>query len=496
MNRHQTHAFVIASVVFGLLAAAPARAASVTKVERSTWGATGVPNYVTMYIYVPDQLATKPPIVAAHHSCGTAVSGYINSIKGIQAAADKNGFILILPEATGQNCWDVGTTKSLTHDGGGDTQAIVQMVKYALTKYDGDPARVYAMGGSSGAMMTQALMAVYPDVFKAGSARAGVAAACWADGFATSNQWSNNCAGGNTTKSAQQWGDLARGMYAGYTGHRPRIQLFHGTSDTTINYKNLAESIKQWTNVFGLSATPTSTDSLAGKANPNTYERQFWKNACGFTIFETWAGKNGTHSMNYEEDAILAFFGLDKAGGTDPEPACPADGSGGTGGASGSGGSGGVGGVSGGQSTGGAAPAAGSGGIAGSGGSGNPGAGGSATGGGANVTGGTPSGGGSPGTGGNASTTGGGGPTATGGSSPTGGSSGNGSGSGGRASAGTTGIPSSGSSAVAPPESESSGCGFVVGKARSTHAYGTAVALGLALLGFRRRKRGARRSRD
>src|SRR6185369_13422765 len=158
--------------------------------------------------------------------------------------ADKNGFIMILPDNPNQNCWDVGTSQALTHNGGSDTQAVVQMVKYALTKYNGDPARVYAMGGSSGAMMTQALLAVYPDVFRAGSARAGVAAGCWSAGF-DSMQWSNSCAAGTNTKTATEWGDGVRAMFAGYTGHRPRLQLFHGDADQTIHYPNLGEAIKE-----------------------------------------------------------------------------------------------------------------------------------------------------------------------------------------------------------------------------------------------------------
>ena len=197
-----------------------------------------------------------------------------------KAAADAQGFILILPDNPGQNCWDVGTTKSLKHDGGGDTQAVAQMIKYTLTKYNADPARVYIMGGSGGAMLVQAMLAVYPDLIRAGAARAGVAAGCWADGYASSNQWSNNCAGGNTTKTAQQWGDLVRAMYPGYTGHRPRLQTYQGDADTTISYKNTGEAIKEWTNVLGLSMTPTSTDT-GYKAQIATYNRQFWKNSCG-----------------------------------------------------------------------------------------------------------------------------------------------------------------------------------------------------------------------
>ncbi|KYF51789.1 esterase, partial [Sorangium cellulosum] len=321
MRRFQNRGLVVASISLGLLAATSAHAASVVKVDRSTWGASGVPDYVNMHIYVPDRLAENPPIVVASHSCSTPVSGFFNSISGIRAGADQNGFIIILPEAAGRNCWDVGTTKSLTHDGGGDTQAIAQMVKYTLTKYGGNPERVYAMGGSSGAMMTQALLAVYPDIFRAGAARAGVPAGCWADGFDPSNQWSGSCAGGRTSKTAEAWGDQVRAMYPGYTGHRPRLQIFHGTADATINFNNHREAIKEWTNVLGLSATPTSTDTTT-TANGTTYERQFWENECGQTVFEAWSGRDGAHSMPYEHDAILAFFGLDKAGAVDPETDC------------------------------------------------------------------------------------------------------------------------------------------------------------------------------
>src|SRR5579863_5526374 len=371
MNRYRKCAFAIASACLGLglCAALPAQGASLTMVPRSTWGASGVPSYMEMYIYVPDKLATNPPIYVSSHSCGSTATGQLGNIPISKAAADSNGFIMILPDNPGQNCWDVGTTASLSHNGGGDTEGVAQMVKYALTKYNGDPTRVYAMGGSGGAMMTQALMAVYPDVFRAGAARAGVPAGCWADGYSSSNQWSNNCAGGNTIKTAQQWGDLVRAMYPGYTGHRPRLQTYQGEADTTISYKNTGESIKEWTNVLGLSTTPTSTDT--GYKTPNaTYDRQFWSNACSYTVFQAWSSPGGTHSMPYEEAEILKFFGLDKAGGTDPEPDC--SGAGGAGGANnGGGGRAGTGGVVG---TGGSAGNAGPGGITGTGGPGTGGA--------------------------------------------------------------------------------------------------------------------------
>ncbi len=145
-------------------------------------------------------------------------------------------------------------------------------------------------------------------------------------------------------------------MDPGYTGHRPRLQIIQGDADEKISFKNSAEAIKQWTNVLALSTAPASTDMT--KTSIATYTRQFWQNACGYVVFETWAGHGGGHSMGYEEDAILKFFGLDVAAGTDPEPECPpggAAGAGGAGGASSGGASGTNGGAAGFSASGGAA---------------------------------------------------------------------------------------------------------------------------------------------
>ena len=512
MNRYQNHVLAVASICFGLLVAAPARAATLTQVTRSTWaGSASLPSYVGMYIYVPDKVATKPPIMVSAHSCGSTATGQMGNIPKIQAAADKNGFILILPDNPGQNCWDVGSSQSLKHDGGGDTQAVAQMVKYALSNYNGDATRVYIMGGSSGGMMTQAMLAVYPDVFKAGSARAGVPAGCWADGYASSNQWSNNCAGGNTTKTAQAWGDQVRAMYQGYAGHRPRVQTMQGEADTTISYKNTAEAIKEWTNVLGLSTTPTSTDTGYKAANA-TYDRQFWKNACGYTVLEAWSSPGGTHSMPYEEADVLKFFGLDVAGGSDPEDAaCSGDaGVSGTGGVSGSGGTTGAGGKDGGadlatpgtggvQGTGGGS---GSGGAVGTGGS-AAGTGGHSGSGGAVGTGGSAIGtGGSTGSGGTSAkggTTGSSGATGTGGSVGSGGSSAKGSGgegsggaqgSGGAAAQG--GNSGTGGSTSTVGGTSSTGCGCAVGSHAGRSGSEVAALLLAALVLVLRRQRRAR----
>lgn len=118
---------------------------------------------------------------------------------------------------------------ALTHNGGGDSQTIVNMVKYAVDKYGGDPDRVFTVGTSSGAMMTNVLIGAYPDVFKAGSVYSGVPDGCFYVAGATATAdppgWNNDCANGQVSKTAQQWGDLVRSYYPTFNGTRPRMQM-------------------------------------------------------------------------------------------------------------------------------------------------------------------------------------------------------------------------------------------------------------------------------
>jgi acetylxylan esterase len=300
-----------------------------------------VPGYVSMYEYVPAKPAASPPVLVVAHYCGGNAAGMfgIASGGGLVAAADKYGFLMVFPQ-TSNNCWDVGSTKSLTHDGGGDTQAIVEMVKYEISHRGANANRVYATGQSSGAMMTEALLAVYPDVFKAGAEFSGVPAGCWAVND-PGGGWSQPCALGQVSYTPQQWGDLARAMYPTYSGYRPRIQLWHGTADATINYNNQLEAIKEWTNVLELSATPTSTASLT--INNHDWTRQTWKDSCGFAVLDELSEKSGPHNTDASENAayVIPFLGLDKTGPVDPVvAACPGDAGGSGAGGSGAGGSG------------------------------------------------------------------------------------------------------------------------------------------------------------
>lgn len=212
------------------------------------------------WVYVPDKVVTKPPLVVVIHSCqSTAQSYFQNSKIPWKQGSDKKGYITVWPSSPNSGtCWDVSSRQSLSHLGGGDSQAIANMILYALDKYAADPARVYVTGGSSGAMMSNVLAATYPELISAVSLYSGVPAGCFVSSSGGVDQWNNSCSGGQVKDSADQWKQVALNMYPGYDGARPKMQFWHGSADTTLAPQNYQETLKQWTGVFGVSQTPTA----------------------------------------------------------------------------------------------------------------------------------------------------------------------------------------------------------------------------------------------
>ncbi|KIH93284.1 feruloyl esterase B precursor [Sporothrix brasiliensis 5110] len=249
------------SLVTVVASAAFAAGASLKPV--TSFGAN--PTSIQMYLYVPDKVAEKPAIIVA--------------------------------------CWDVQNPASLTHNGGGDAGGIISMVNYTLAKYNGDASKVYVMGGSSGAMMTNVMAGSYPDVFEAGAAFSGVAHACFA-GAAGATPMSPNqtCAQGQISHSAKQWGDFVRNSYPGYTGRRPRMQIFHGLADTLVRPACAEQALLQWSNVLGveLSKNVTGVPSAA-------YTQEVYGDG---TKLQGFFGKGVGHIAPVNEPLMLKFFGI------------------------------------------------------------------------------------------------------------------------------------------------------------------------------------------
>jgi poly(hydroxyalkanoate) depolymerase family esterase len=292
-----------------VLTAGPASAATLNRV--TDFGTN--PTNLNMYLYVPDKVAPKPALLVLVHYCGGSAGAIFNGNGHDYAtAADRYGYVIVVPEATRDgHCFDVSTKAGLTRNGGSDTSGIMSMVSWTRQRYNVDPARIVVSGFSSGAMMTNVLAAEYPDVFAAGSAFSGVPAGC----FATSDGslWNSQCAGGNVIKSAQDWANTAHAMYPGYTGSYPRMQLWHGSTDTTLAYPNYGEEIKQWTTLRGLGQTPAFTDHPQSSWTRTRYgDTGTQATVEGISI----SGTGHTLPQNGMLAYAISFLGLDSGGGS------------------------------------------------------------------------------------------------------------------------------------------------------------------------------------
>ncbi len=293
-----------------LQAAQPAAAASLTQITNFGTNPTGL----QMYLYVPNNVKPNPPILLALHGCQGS-GPYLYSSTDFGSLADQYGFIVIYPSTNpGGSCWDVSSSQALTRNGGSDPVGLMSMITYTEQHYGGNPNAVYVTGESSGGMMTNVMAADYPDVFKAGAAFMGVPYHCFYTG--TVRGWNGACAGGQVSMTPQQWGDLVRNTAdPGYSGPRPRMQLWHGTADTTLNYNNLGEEIKQWTNVLGVSQTPSSSDTPVTNWNRTRYN-----DSTGKTQVEAYSIVGAGHQLPIQGTQMAAyaihFMGLDGSGST------------------------------------------------------------------------------------------------------------------------------------------------------------------------------------
>lgn len=320
--------FIASFLLLGLIAVAvwtiqprtpTAHAASGSLVQVTNFGTN--PTGLQMYLYVPPSVKAHPAILLALHYCTGSGPAFFSGTE-FANLADQYGFIVIYPSVTrsGQ-CWDVYSNQGLARNGGSDNTGLISMINYVEQHNNGDANNVYVTGASSGAMMTDVMLAEYPDVFKAGAAFMGVPYHCFATGAATATSgstWNSSCANGQISMTPQQWGDLVRNDGdPGYSGPRPRMQVWHGTADTTLNYNNFGEEIKQWTNVLGVSQTPSFTDTPQSGWTRTRYGGTGVNSPVeGISV----AGVGHSLPLSGQAAMAIAFMGLNTTSNPTPTP--------------------------------------------------------------------------------------------------------------------------------------------------------------------------------
>jgi poly(hydroxyalkanoate) depolymerase family esterase len=224
------------------------------------------PGALDMLEYVPNNLPSGRPLVVVLHGCAQQAAAM--EAAGWNALADKYQFAVVYAQQRTANnqarCFTWFDAADIAR-GQGETQSIVQMVDTSIAMHGTDPGRVYVTGLSAGGAMTAVMLAAHPDRFRAGSIMAGIPYKCATD-VASAGTCSNS--GG---KTPQQWGDLVRGAFNGFTGPYPRVQIWHGANDYTVPTAHATELVEQWTNVHGIDLT-ADRDAMVGNTQHTQYK--------------------------------------------------------------------------------------------------------------------------------------------------------------------------------------------------------------------------------
>jgi acetylxylan esterase len=237
------------------------------------------------------------------HGCFNNGPAYVASTT-YTSLADAHGFIVIGPSSLrDSDCWDVSTAKGLTRGGGSDNDGLAQMIQYTIKTYNADPAKIYVTGSSSGCMMTNVFSVTYPDLVAAATCYSGVAAGCLAGSPGNSPVSANpDCANGKHIKTQAAWVTQAKAMYPTYNGTYPKMLTFHGTADTLVLYANLAEEIKQWSGLLGVSFTKNITNTPSAAYTEMVYGDG--------TLYNAYSAVGVGHTVPVQEAIDLKWFGI------------------------------------------------------------------------------------------------------------------------------------------------------------------------------------------
>jgi len=283
--------FVVLTLAGGCVApddtAAVAQPVTLTQVT----GFGSNPGALRMFAYVPANLPSGAPLVVAMHGCTESASVYSTQTEWGNLA-DRFGFAVVFPEQASANnsssCFNWFQPGDIARDQG-EALSIKQMVDNMKATHGSDPARIFATGMSAGGLMTTVMMATYPDVFAAGSVNSGGPYDCATSLIATSN-----CQQGKVSHTPQQWGDLVRGAFPGYTGPYPRLIAFHGSSDFTVAPADLQQSVDQWSNVLGIDETPEVNETF------RTATHKVFRDGAGRAMIETYLVTGMGHALTVD----------------------------------------------------------------------------------------------------------------------------------------------------------------------------------------------------
>jgi poly(hydroxyalkanoate) depolymerase family esterase len=266
-------------------------------VETPSFGSN--PGGLKMYSFVPAERPQKAALVVVLHGCTQTAAGY-DVGAGWSTLAERYGFALLMPEQQRTNnanvCFSWFNPEDCTRDEG-EACSIRQMVARMMQDHAIDDARIFVTGLSAGGAMTSVMLATYPDVFAGGAVIAGLPF-----GVASNVEEALSGMRQTSSRSAGELGDMVR-QASPHKGPWPKVSVWHGSLDMTVNPSNADAIVAQWLDLHGLPLAPMSQGKVDG------HDHAIWWDADGETVVESYNISYMSHGTPLGVGEGDEFFG-------------------------------------------------------------------------------------------------------------------------------------------------------------------------------------------
>jgi len=230
----RVRALVLLTALLAAVTVLPTPTAQASTFFSGTYSNSQGSRYYEGFVPTSYRAGTPMPLVVGLHGC-TQEAEDIRTASRFNTLAESRGFLVVYPQQTtfanSARCWNWMLSGNQSR-GYGEPSIIAGITNLVKANYTIDPKRVFVFGFSAGGAMTAIMGATYPDLYAAGAVHAG----CEYDGYPCGSS------GGPSPTTSGNAAYTAMGSYKRVVP----MQVWHGTSDTTVYPINGNQVLSQW----------------------------------------------------------------------------------------------------------------------------------------------------------------------------------------------------------------------------------------------------------